>query len=136
MTESIMINKSKELAIIIVKLCTKIKSERREFVLADQLLRSGTSVGANLHESRYAHTPADFIWKMNISLKECYESEYWLELLYETGYIPKEQYVSLRNSFGTMRRMLISSIRTVRENNKIYTRMEKIMETTRVRNSK
>ncbi len=84
---------------------------------------SGTSIGANIHESKYAHGTADFISKMQIALKECYESEYWLELLnrtgyIDTGYIDDEQYKSIINNCGQLRRMLISSINTVKEHNK------------------
>lgn len=116
MAESIMLNKAKDFAVEIVNLCRNIKTEKRESVLTNQLLRSGTSIGANIHESKYAHTTADFIAKMQISLKECYESEYWLELLYRTGYISDEQYRPLQNTCGTIRRMLISSINTAKDN--------------------
>lgn len=119
MSESIMLIKAKDFAVEIVKLCRSIKEEKRESVLTNQLIRSGTSVGANIHESKYAHGTADFISKMQIALKECYESEYWLELLNRTGYIPDNQYKKLQNECGSVRRMLISSINTVKKNNKI-----------------
>jgi len=80
-------------------------------------LRSGTSIGANLHEAQYAQGTKDFISKFEIALKECYETEYWLELLYETGYLSEAQYTPLRNDCGIIRRMLISSINTVKNNN-------------------
>ena len=114
-----MLIKAKDFAVEIVKLCRSIKEEKRESVLTNQLIRSGTSVGANIHESKYAHGTADFISKMQIALKECYESEYWLELLNRTGYIPDNQYKKLQNECGSVRRMLISSINTVKKNNKI-----------------
>lgn len=114
MAESIMLNKAKDFAVDIVCLCKNIKETKRESVLTHQLLRSGTSIGANIHESKYAHGTADFISKMQIALKECYESEYWLELLNRTGYIADEQYKSLQNTCGSIRRMLISSINTVK----------------------
>lgn len=114
MAESIMLEKAKDLAVEIVWLCREIKETKRETVLTNQLLRSGTSVGANIHESKYAHGTADFIAKMQIALKECYESEYWLELLNRTGYIPDDRYKMLQNDFGSVRRMLISSINTVK----------------------
>ena len=116
MAESIMLNKAKDFAVEIVNLCRNIKDTQRESVLTNQLLRSGTSIGANIHESKYAHGTADFIAKMQIALKECYESEYWLELLNRTGYIPDEKYKALQNSCGSIRRMLISSINTAKEN--------------------
>ncbi|MBQ4128886.1 MAG: four helix bundle protein [Ruminococcus sp.] len=119
MADSIMLEKAKDFAVDIVNLCKEIKSTQRESVLTNQLLRSGTSVGANIHESKYAHGTADFISKMQIALKECYESEYWLELLYRTGYMDEPKYSIFRNNCGTIRRMLISSINTTKSNNKI-----------------
>lgn len=116
MSESIMLNNAKDFAVEIVTICRNIKETKKESVLTNQLLRSGTSIGANIHESKYAHGTADFIAKMQIALKECYESEYWLELLCRTGYLPEEQYKSLRNSCGSIRRMLISSINTTKKN--------------------
>ena len=116
MAESIMLDKAKDFAVEIVNLCRNIKETKRESVLTNQLLRSGTSIGANIHESKYGHGTADFIAKMQIALKECYESEYWLELLNRTGYIPDEQYKSLQNACGSIRRMLISSINTTKSN--------------------
>jgi four helix bundle protein len=114
--ESIMLEKAKDFAVNILNLCKYIKETKRESVLTNQLLRSGTSIGANIHESKYAHGTADFIAKMQIALKECYESEYWLELLNRTGYIPTEQYKPLQNECGAIRRMLMASINTVKEN--------------------
>ena len=114
MAESIMLEKAKDFAVDIVNLCRHIKENKRESVLTNQLLRSGTSIGANIHESKYAHGTADFIAKMQIALKECYEAEYWLELLNRTGYIPNEQYKPLQNNCGAIRRMLIASINTVK----------------------
>ena len=116
MAESVMLEKAKDFAVEIVELCKTIKNEKRESVLTNQLLRSATSIGANIHESKYAHGTPDFISKMQIALKECYESEYWLELLNRTGYIPDEQYKNMQNTCGQIRRMLISSINTVKSN--------------------
>ena len=114
MAESIMLDKAKNFAVEIINMCKDIKETKRESVLTNQLMRSGTSIGANIHESKYAHGTADFISKMQIALKECYESEYWLELLNRTGYIEDETYKSIVNSCGQIRRMLISSINTVK----------------------
>lgn len=114
MAESIMLDKAKDFAIDIVNLCKNVKTNHKETVMTNQLLRSGTSIGANIHESKYAHGSADFIAKMQIALKECYESEYWLEILNRTNYIPDAEYSKLQNNCGAIRRMLISSINTVK----------------------
>lgn len=80
MKENALITLSKQFAVDIITLCTAIK-ERNKNVLSDQLLRSGTSIGANIHEGNYASSKADFINKFKIALKECYETEYWLDIL-------------------------------------------------------
>ena len=116
MAQSVMLEKAKDFAVNIVEICKTIKNEKRESVLTNQLLRSATSIGANIHESKYAQSLADFISKMQISLKECYESEYWLELLYRTSYIEENTYKSVLNGCGAIRRMLISSINTAKKN--------------------
>ena len=118
MADSILRDKAKGFAKEIVFACRDMKINKKESVLINQLLRSATSIGANIHESKYAHGTADFIAKMQIALKECYESEYWLELLNRTGYIPNEQYKPLQNDCGAIRRMLVASINTVKENTK------------------
>lgn len=112
-----MLVKSKDFAVEIIKICKIIKENEKEYVLTNQLTRSGTSIGANIHESKYAHSTADFIAKMQIALKECYETEYWLELLNRSDYINNSQYKSLLNTCGQIRRMLISSINTLKKEN-------------------
>ena len=97
MADSVMLDKAKDFAVQIVNTCKLIKSDKKETVMTNQLLRSGTSIGANIHESKYAHSKPDFISKMQIALKECYESEYWLELLYRTNYIEEKDYKELAN---------------------------------------
>lgn len=114
MAESVMRDKAKTFAKQIILLCREIKEKHKESVLTNQLLRSGTSIGANLHEAQYAQGTKDFVSKLEIALKECHESEYWLELLYETGYIPNDQYKSLQNDCGSIRRMLIASVNTIK----------------------
>lgn len=116
MAESVLRNKSKEFAKTIVFVCRDIKSNQRETILTNQLLRSATSVGANIHEANYAQGKADFISKLEIALKECYESEYWLELLYETGYLDEKDYQRMRTDCGSIRRLLIASCKTAKEN--------------------
>lgn len=114
MAESVMRDKAITFAKQIILLCREIKEKHKESVLTNQLLRSGTSIGANLHEAQYAQGTKDFVSKLEIALKECHESEYWLELLYETGYIPNDQYKSLQNDCGSIRRMLIASVNTIK----------------------
>lgn len=114
MSNSPLRDKSKEFAKQIVFLCKEIKATHRESVLTNQLLRSGTSIGANLHEAQYAQGTKDFISKLEIAQKECFETEYWLELLFDTGYIPEPQYRALQNACGVIRRMLIASLTTIK----------------------
>ena len=84
--DSPLLVKSKQFALDIIKVCNKVKSEKRENVLSNQLIRSGTSIGANIREAFYGHSKADFITKLQIALKECSESEYWIELLIESEF--------------------------------------------------
>ena len=114
MSESILRERAKEFAKNIVFLVKEIKSNKKESVLSNQLLRSGTSIGANIHEAQYAQGTADFISKLELALKECFESEYWLELLFETGYIEEKQYKKLNNDCGVIRKLLISSCKTLK----------------------
>ena len=86
MKDSPLMSKSKQFALEIIKVCNYVKNQHKESVLTNQLIRSGTSVGANIREAFYAHSKADFIAKLQIALKECSESEYWLELLIESNY--------------------------------------------------
>ena len=119
MAESVLRDKAKDFAKEIILLCRQIKTTHKESVLTNQLLRSGTSIGANLHEAQYAQGRKDFISKFEIALKECHETEYWLEILHETDYISDEQYKPLRNECGSIRRMLISSVKTVKEKREV-----------------
>ena len=114
MADSVLRDKSKEFAKKIVLVCREIKAEQRESVLSNQLLRCGTSIGANVHEAQYAQGLKDFISKLEIALKECYESEYWLDLLHETGCLSEQAYQPPRNDCGALRRMLISSVTTAK----------------------
>ena len=82
---SVLKEKSKVFALQIIKVCNEIRQNKRESVLTNQLIRSGTSIGANIREAAYAHGKADFVAKLQFALKECSESEYWLELLIESG---------------------------------------------------
>ncbi len=85
-------------------------------VYVNQIIRSSSSIGANIHEAKYAQSKADFISKLEISLKESYETEYWLELIYRKAGIYESEYKNLRNQCGSIRRRLIASITTAKEN--------------------
>jgi four helix bundle protein len=102
-----------ELAIQISDLCDEIKGCS---VYVNQIVRSSSSIGANIHEAKYAQSKADFINKLEISLKECSETEYWLELIFRKGKITEITYKDLRNKCGSIRRRLIASITTAKEN--------------------
>lgn len=90
----------------------KVLVERKEFVLSKQLLRSGTSVGANVRESEHAQSKADFIHKLSISLKEANETEYWLDLLFETNYITKVEFDTIKPKTIELLKLLTSIINT------------------------
>ena len=108
---------SMDFAVQIINLVKQLK-EQRESIISNQIGRSGTSVGANIREAKYAHGTADFISKMQIALKEANETSYWLELLYKTNYIGEEQYNFLESKCKSLRAMLVSSINTAKNNNK------------------
>jgi len=114
MADSILRDKAKEFAKNVIFLCRAMKANQKESVLINQLLRSATSIGANLHEAQYAQGTKDFISKFEIAQKECYETEYWLELLYETNCMTEVSYKALQNDCGSIRRMLISSLKTIK----------------------
>jgi len=114
MADSILRIKSKDFAKKIVFLCRKLKLNGTEGALLNQLLRAGTSVGANIHEAQYAQSTKDFISKFEIALKECNESEYWLELLCEVNSISKEEFDKLSKDCIELRRMLVSSVTTLK----------------------
>ncbi len=114
MSNSVLREKSKSFAKSIVFLCRDIKSAHAETPLVNQLLRCATSIGANLHEAQYAQGTKDFISKLEIAQKECYETEYWLELLFETNCIAESDYKTLQNDCGAIRRMLIASLKTIK----------------------
>ena len=105
----------KELAVELVVettvICDNIKGRS---VFVNQLLRSCSSIGANSHEAKYAQSNADFISKMEIALKECYETEYWLEVLFKVKAVDEVTYKNLLNKCGTIRRKLIASVTTAK----------------------
>ena len=102
-----------ELAICVSDICGEVKGCS---VYVNQLLRSSSSVGANIHEAKYAQSRADFIHKLEIALKECSETEYWIELLLRKGKIASEQSILITKLAGSIRRRLIASITTAKSN--------------------
>ena len=114
MSDSPLLIKSKAFALDIIRVCNDIKQNKRESVLTNQLIRSGTSIGANIREAFYAHGKADFIAKLQIALKECSESEYWLDLLLESGYYSDK---TILDKCIEVKRILIASINTAKDNN-------------------
>ena len=111
MADSPLLNKSKAFALEIIRVCNDIKRSQRESILTNQLVRSGTSIGANIREAFYAHSKADFIAKLQIALKECSESEYWLELLIESSYYDDN---AILDQCIEIKRILITSINTAK----------------------
>ena len=109
---SVLIDKSKAFALSIIKVCNTVKNTKHESILTNQLLRSGTSVGANIREAFYAHGRADFIAKLQIALKECSESEYWIELLLESGYYDDK---GILEQCIEIKKMLIASLNTAKK---------------------
>ena len=101
-----------ELTVETTAICDGIKGRS---VFVNQLLRSCSSIGANAHEARYAQSNADFINKLEIALKECYETEYWLEILLRVNAINDSAYKSVSNKCGTIRRKLIASVTTAKK---------------------
>ena len=108
---------SKSFAIRIIRLYKYLSDMQKEFVLSKQILRSGTSIGANISESVFAQSRMDFVCKMSISLKEASETKYWLDLLYETEYISQEQYDSVSDDLGKITGTLVKIVNTTKQNN-------------------
>ena len=113
MTDNVLIDLSMDFAIQIVNMCESIKGKG---VLTNQILRSGTSIGANIHEANYALSKPDFIAKMQIALKECHETEYWLKLFINSKIIEEDLYNKLSADAGKIRRILIASLNTAKGN--------------------
>ncbi len=104
-----------DFAVSIIELVKELKA-KHESIIANQIGRSGTSIGANIREAQYAHGKADFIAKLQIALKEANETGYWLELLYRTGYLSESEFKKLDSACTNIRVMLISSVKTAKEN--------------------
>ena len=114
-TESLLHAKSYAFALRIVQM-NKFLRERQEFVLSKQVMRSGTATGALVRESEFAQSKADFVNKLNIALKEANETDYWLNLLKDSGYLSDKSFSSIETDCGELIALLISSIKTAREN--------------------
>ena len=110
--ENVIDSKAKKFSIRIIRMYQYLSGEKKEFVLSKQVLRSGTSIGANVREGIRAQSKADFRSKMNIALKEASETEYWLELLHETDYMEDEQFESIRNDVVELIKLLTSIVKS------------------------
>ena len=115
MSESKLRELSLEFSVEVIELVKYLKSIR-ESIISTQIGRSGTSVGANIHEAKYAQSKADFIHKLEIALKESSETDYWIELIYRKHKLDDNTYKKLKNDCGVIRRKLISSITTAKNN--------------------
>ena len=113
--DSIIVEKSMEFAVRIVKLYQYLESTKKEFVMSKQLLRSGTSIGANVREGIYGQSRNDFTSKMSIALKESSETEYWLELLSRTGYLNEQESESIKADCSEMAKILTSIVKNVKK---------------------
>lgn len=111
MAENKLAELSMDFAVEILKICDSVKGH---YSIVNQLERSATSIGANIREAKYAHSKPDFISKLQISLKECYETEYWLELMHRSEILSDVS--TLMHNCGVIRKMLISSINTAKKN--------------------
>lgn len=108
MKDNVVLDKSKSFAIRVIKLYKFLCGEKKEYVLSKQLIRSGTSIGANIRESVRAQSEADFYSKLSIALKEAEESAYWLELLYESGELTKEQFDNIYRDCNELISLLVA----------------------------
>ena len=115
MSDNKLLDLSFEFAVAIVNLVDSVKVPKSSY-MTDQLARAGTSVGANIHEAQYAQSKRDFISKLEIALKECSETSYWLKLMYETNRIDEQTYMYTERLCGNIRRILIASCKTAKEN--------------------
>ena len=119
MARNIVKEKSFEFAIQIVLLGKNLISENKEFIISKQIIRSGTSIGANIEEAKYAESDADFIHKLKIALKEANETSYWLRILLSTDYLSKTNFIRLHDILEEIIRLLVSIIQTRKKNIKL-----------------
>ena len=111
-SESVTYKKSYSFAIRIVKLYKYLKAEKNEFILSKQLLRSGTAVGALLREAKFAQSKADFTNKLSIALKEANETDYWIDLLYDSDFLDEKMYNSIKKDIIEIIKLLVSSVKS------------------------
>ena len=116
MKDSELRTRAKDLALHIISVCDEVDTKKGRGVLVNQIVRSATSIGANIHEANYAASKADFINKLHIALKECSETEYWIEMLVGSNAISEQIAKDLLQECGVIRRMLVKSITTAKEN--------------------
>lgn len=116
MKENAVKNKSFAFALRIIKMFQYLQTDKKEFVLSKQLLRSGTSIGALVREAEQAESNADFIHKLSIALKEANESDYWIELLFQSGYLEETFYQSIISDLKEILKLLTSIIKTSKNN--------------------
>jgi four helix bundle protein len=116
MSDNILVNKSFKFAVRIINLYKYLCDNKKEFILSKQLLRSGTSIGANINESQEAQSKNNFISKLSISLKEARESKYWIELLKETDYLTNQEASSIIEDLVEILKLLTSIIKSTKQN--------------------
>ena len=111
-------DKSFEFSVRIVNLYKYLTTTKQEYVMSKQLLRSGTSIGANICEAQQAQSSMDFLSKMSIALKEAYESDYWIRLLHKTEYLNNDEYKSIITDCQAITKLLVTIVKSTKENNK------------------
>ena len=116
MRESVTYDKSKAFAVRIVRMCKWLRNEHKDFVISQQCLRSGTSIGANLCEAMHGQSRPDFVAKLHIALKEAFETNYWLELLHETDYLNDSTFESMQGDCEEIIKLLTATINTSKSN--------------------
>ncbi len=109
---NLIVFKSRDFAIRIIRLYQYLQQDKKEFVIAKQLLKSGTSIGANIKEAVRGQSKADFAAKMNIALKEASETEYWIDILHEADYINNKEFTSINNDLKEISKLLTSIVKT------------------------
>lgn len=115
MSDNALITHSKAFAVDIIRICDLIRDRGKTAAIVNQLLRSGTSIGANIHEANYASGRGDFISKFQIALKECYETDYWLDIFHQAGFLTDDEFARLSGACSKIRRLLIASLNTAKE---------------------